>query len=116
MVQITKTCCQTNHLEGNKILNKQKMFVVCNYFSITLNNDIENMLNRAKKCSILPLSLDITTILIDFNLFFKYFIWQKYWYRREPDNERKNNPFKYKNITYQESTVSQMTSINTETQ
>ena len=55
--------------------------------------------NRALNFAILPLKLDITEILVDYNRFARTAIWQEYWFGRETKEthtkpifkKRKNN-------------------------
>ena len=44
---------------------------------------MQNILNRALNFAILPLKLDITQVLVDFNRFARAAIWQEFWYGRE---------------------------------
>ena len=46
-----------------------------------------NVLNRALNFAVLPLKLDITEVLVDFNKFKRAAIWTEYWYGREPEEE-----------------------------
>ena len=42
-----------------------------------------NLMNRASNFAVLPLKLDITQVLVDFNPFARAVICQEYWYGRE---------------------------------
>ena len=48
---------------------------------------MEALLNRALNFSLIPLKLDITEILVDFNRFARAAIWQEYWFKRETGEE-----------------------------
>ena len=43
------------------------------------------LLNCALNFAILPLKVDTTDVLVDFNRFAREVIWQEYWYGREQD-------------------------------
>ena len=43
------------------------------------------LLNRALNFSVLPLKLDITQVLVDFNRFSRAAIWHEFWYETEKD-------------------------------
>ena len=55
---------------------------------------MNSLLNRALNFSVLPLKLDITQLLVDFNRFARASIWQEYWYEREQDEPFKKPIFK----------------------
>ena len=57
---------------------------------------MKNLLNRALNFAVLPLKLDITEVLVDFNRFSRAVIWQEYWYGREKDPNFPKNIFKSK--------------------
>ena len=42
----------------------------------------------------LPIKLDITEVLVDFNRFSRAAIWHKYWYNREKDEQYEKPLFK----------------------
>lgn len=44
---------------------------------------MKSLLNRALNFAILPLKLDITEVLVDFNRFSQAAIWHEYWYGRD---------------------------------
>ena len=44
---------------------------------------MQSLLNRALNFPLLPLQLDNTQVLVDFNRFVRAAIWQKFWYGRE---------------------------------
>ena len=48
---------------------------------------MKRLLNRALNFAILPLKLDITEVLVDFNKFYRAAIWQEYWFEREVDED-----------------------------
>ena len=52
------------------------------------------LLNRALNFSVLPLKLDITQLLVDFNRFSRMAIWQEYWYGKEQDKVHTKPIFK----------------------
>ena len=53
-----------------------------------------NLLNRALNFSILPLKLNITEVLMEFNRFSRASIWHEYWHGRDRDEEYKLPIFK----------------------
>ena len=55
---------------------------------------MESILNKGFNFAILPLSLDITQILVDFKRFERSIVWQEYFYGKESDNERKEKIFR----------------------
>ena len=57
---------------------------------------MESLLNRALKFSLLPLKLDITEILVDFNRFARAAIWVEYWFTRETEESYSPPIFKTK--------------------
>ena len=56
------------------------------------------LLNRALNFSVLPLKLDITQVLVDFNRFSRAVIWQEYWFGKEVDEVYKRPIFKKKKM------------------
>ena len=48
---------------------------------------MKRLLNRALNFAILPLKLDITEVLVDYNRFARVAIWQEYWHGREIEDE-----------------------------
>ena len=54
------------------------------------------LLNRALNFAILPLKLDITQVLVDFNRFARAAIWQEYWFGIDVEKEFKQPIFKKK--------------------
>ena len=66
-------------------MNHQDTNIVFNYSSIELSDAMYKLLNRALNFAILPLKLDITEVLVDFNRFARVVIWQEYWYGRDQD-------------------------------
>ena len=61
---------------------------------------MKSLLGRALNFSVLPLKLDITEVLVDFNRFARAVIWQEYWYGREKDNTYKTPIFKTQKNNY----------------
>ena len=57
---------------------------------------MKSLLNRALNFSILPLKLDITQVLVDFNRFSRAVIWHEYWYGKDTDEAYKKQIFKSK--------------------
>ena len=55
---------------------------------------MENVLNRGLNFCILPLKLDITQVLVDFNRFERTMIWHEFWFGREKENVYKYPIFK----------------------
>ena len=55
---------------------------------------MENVLNRGLNFAILPQSIDITQILVDFKRYERSVIWMEYWYGRDQENEPKQPIFK----------------------
>ena len=49
----------------NKV-KRQAITAIFNYSSITLSQDMEDLLNLGLKFAILPLKLDITQVFVDF--------------------------------------------------
>ena len=60
--------------------------LVFNYSDLVLSEPMKSLLGRALNFSVLPLKLDITEVLVDFNRFARAVIWQEYWYGREKDS------------------------------
>ena len=58
---------------------------------------MKKLLNRALHFAVLPLKLDITEVLVDFNRFARAVIWQEYWHGHEKDPNIKKPIFKNKN-------------------
>ena len=59
--------------------------IVFNHSDIELTPAMLKILNRALNFAILPLKLDITQILVDYNRFARTAIWQEYWFGRDTD-------------------------------
>ena len=55
---------------------------------------MKSLLGRALNFSVMPLKLDITEVLVDFNRFARAAIWQEYWHGRDQDKEYKKPIFK----------------------
>ena len=54
---------------------------------------MENVLNRGFNFAVLPLNLDITQILVDFQRFERTMMWQEFWHGSETNLETKPTPF-----------------------
>ena len=52
------------------------------------------LLNCALNFSVLPVKLDITQVLVDFNRFARAAIWHEYWFGRDRDEEYSKPIFK----------------------
>ena len=63
---------------------------------MTLTDQMKKLLNRAFNFSILPLKLDITEVIVNFNRYSIAIIWHEYWRGKEEegDNEHSNPIFK----------------------
>ena len=59
---------------------------------------MNNLLNRALNFSLLPIKLDITQLLVDFNRFSRAVIWAEYWFEREKDKNYTAPLFKTKKL------------------
>ena len=57
---------------------------------------MERLLNRALNFAILPLKLDITEVLVDFNRYSRALIWHECWHGKEEDTEYSKPIFKQK--------------------
>ena len=55
---------------------------------------MESLLNRALNFAVLPLKLDITQVLVDFNRFARAVIWQEYWFGRQKEEQYTKPIFK----------------------
>ena len=55
---------------------------------------MKNLLGRAFNFAVLPLKLDITEVLVDFNKFARAAYWQEYWYNQEREEEYEKPIFK----------------------
>ena len=64
-------------------INNQDTNIIFNYSSVQLSDAMKRLLNRALNFAILPLKLDITEVLVDYNRFARVAIWQEYWHGRE---------------------------------
>ena len=62
---------------------EQQTNILFNYSCIKLSKAMQSLLNRALNFAVLPLKLDITEMLVDFNRFARAAFWQEYWYRRD---------------------------------
>ena len=68
--------------------------LIFNYSSFKLSEAMKTLLGRALNFSVLPLKLDITEVLVDFNRFARATIWHEYWHGREKNTEYKKPIFK----------------------
>ena len=57
---------------------------------------MKKLLNRALNFAILPLKLDITEVLVDFNRYARAIIWHEYWHGKDEDTEYIKPVFKHK--------------------
>ena len=57
---------------------------------------MKSLLNRALNFAVLPIKLDITEVLVDFNRFARAAIWQEYWFGKEKDDNYTKSIFKKK--------------------
>ena len=55
---------------------------------------MQKLLNRALNFALLPIKLDITQLLVDFNRFARAMIWQEYWFKREKGEKYSKPIFK----------------------
>ena len=72
---------------------KQKVSVVFNYSKISLSPGMEKLLNRGLNFSIMPLKLNMTQVLVDFNKFERSMLWTEFW-ANVPKEEYKPPIFK----------------------
>ena len=64
---------------------QQETNLVFNYSSIILSDAQDKLLNRALNFAVLPLKLDITELVVDFNRYSRAAIWTEYWYGKEDE-------------------------------
>ena len=62
----------------------QNTDIIFNYSNTVLTEPMNKLLNRALNFAVLPLKLDITQVLVDFNRFSRTAIWTEYWHGRDP--------------------------------
>ena len=55
---------------------------------------MKSLLGRALNFAVMPLKLDITEVLVDFNRFARAAIWHEYWHGREKDKDYKKPLFR----------------------
>ena len=55
---------------------------------------MKTLLGRALNFSVMPLKLDMTEVLVDFNRFARATIWHEYWHGRDIDKEYRKPLFK----------------------
>ena len=79
---------------------QQRINVVFNYSSTKLNENMEKVLNRGLNFALMPLKLDITQVLVDFNKFERTMLWKEFWYEHEESGNRKLPLFKSKKTNY----------------
>ena len=58
---------------------------------------MKRLLNRALNFAILPLKLDITEVLVDFNKYSRALIWHEYWHGKENEGENEYSEPIFKN-------------------
>ena len=58
---------------------------------------MKKLLNRALNFAILPIKLDITEVLVDFNKYARAIIWHEYWHGKDNENENKHTQPIFKN-------------------
>ena len=76
-----------NIKQKNCEIEKQQTDIIFNLSSITLTEPMKRLLNRALNFAILPLKLDITEVLVDFNIYSMAVVWHEYWHGKEDDGE-----------------------------
>ena len=81
-------------------LKKQKINVVFNYSKIILTESMEKVLNRGLKFAILPLKLDITQVLTDFQRFERTILWKEFWFGKDSDEPKVPLIFKRKKTQF----------------
>ena len=81
---------------NSEINNLKSESIIFNYSSLELTYLMKNLLNRGLNFSVLPLKLDITQVLVDFNRFERSVLWQEFWAGREKDESYANPIFKTK--------------------
>ena len=59
---------------------------------------MNNLLTHALNFSLLPIKLDITQLLVDFNRFSRAVIWAEYWFESEQDKNYTAPLFKTKKL------------------
>ena len=59
-----------------------------------LTDAMQSLLSQALNFAILPLKLDITQVLVDFNRFARASLWQEFWYGNENSETHKKPIFK----------------------
>ena len=65
---------------------------------------MKKLLNRALNFAVLPIKLDLTEVLVDFNRFSRAAIWQEYWHGKEKDDSYTKSIFRTKKIISQKTT------------
>ena len=64
-----------------------KRSIIFNYSYLVMTDSMFNLLNRAFNFAVLPLKLDLTEVLVDFNRFARAAIWQEYWHGRDKNDD-----------------------------
>ena len=83
---------------GKKTMNihndteKQQTNIIFNYSSTTLTSAMKKLLNRALNFALLPIKLDITEVLVDFNKYVRALIWHEYWHGKDVDKTEHTQP------------------------
>ena len=73
---------------------KQNTNIIFNKSDIVLTESMNKLLNRSLNFAVLPLKLDITEVLVDYNRFSRAAIWTEYWYGREATEKYTSPIFK----------------------
>ena len=73
-----------------------KRVLIFNYSKYKLSEAMKSLLIRALNFAVLPIKLDITEVLVDFNRFARAAKWQEYWYGKENNESYKKSIFKTK--------------------
>ena len=82
--------------------------MVFNYLKIKLSEAMQSFLNRALNFAVLPVKLDITEMLVDFNRFAGATKWQEFWYGRERNEPYSKPIFKTQKQNLQKITLHQL--------
>ena len=71
-----------------------------NYSKIELTEPMNSLLNKGLNFCILPLKLDLTEVLVDFNKFERKMVWKEYLYGKEDNKPRAEPIFKTQKFNY----------------
>ena len=82
---------RNQYRKEQNMIKRQKLSIVFNYSKIQLTEAMESILNKGLNFSILPKNIDITQVMVDFNMFKRRMLWQEYFYNEEP-NPPMNKP------------------------